>query len=373
MNRIGNCRCMLSLVLVCSLFLTPACRPQDVAPDPEPEPARETIIHVAGWGHAPTASTPFYWKDGELEYPYACVSPGSLSGEGYAHSVFVAGNDVYAVGWIYCEGRRACYWKNGVRTDLLQPQGTSYARSIYVSGSDVYVAGWIDFGDFTIPCYWQNGVRIELSRKGASAMAKAIFVSGSDVYVCGETNVSVNMNPGIAIPCYWKNGARTDLSVIDSQREGYANAICFYADNVYVAGSAVDTTHSGVPCYWVNGTRIALSRLYVYTGWAESIQVSGSDVYVGGATQSLTTEIVPCYWKNDRRTDLSMVSPGKGGYVNSIFVLGNDIFAAGYGGFDPNQGADYAVPCYWKNETRVDLTTGTFPGAFASGIFVTYK
>jgi len=360
----------LSLLALGLLFML-ACQPGE--DQPSPEPPRETIIHVAGWGDAPTGSAPFYWKDGELEYLDACVSPGSLIGGGYAHSIFVSGNDVYAAGWIFCKEHKACYWKNGVRTDLVQTPGTGYARSIYVSGSDVYVAGWIDRFDFTIPCFWKNGVRTELSRRGASAMAKAIFVSGSDVYVCGETNVSVNMNPGIAIPCYWKNGARTDLSVIDPKREGYANAVCFSADNVYVAGSVVDTEYSGVPCYWVNGTRIDLSRSYVYTGWAESIQVSGSDVYIGGATQSPTTEIIPCYWKNDKRTDLSVVSPGKGGYVNSVFVLGNDVFAAGYGGLDPDQGADYAVPCYWKNETRIDLNTGAFPGAFATGIFATYK
>ena len=358
-------------LLALGMLLMLACQPAEDAPSPEPP--RETVIHVAGWGDASTGSTPFYWQDGELEYLDACIPSGSLIGEGYAHSIFVSGNDVYVAGWIFCIGRKACYWKNGVRTDLLQTQGTNYVRSIYVSGSDVYVAGWIDFRDYTIPCYWKNGARIELSRLGASAMAKAIFISGSNVYVSGETNVSVNMNPGIAIPCYWKNGARTDLGVIDPQREGYANAICFSAGNVYVAGSVVDTAYTGVPCYWVNGTRITLSRLCAYTGWAESIQVSRNDVYVGGATQSTTTEIIPCYWKNDKRTDLSVVSPGKGGYVNSLFVLGNDVFAAGYGGLDPNQGADYALPCYWKNATRVDLNTGTFPGAFATGIFATYK
>jgi hypothetical protein len=359
------------LLLVLGLLLMPACRPGE--DKPEPEPPRETVIHVAGWGQAPAGSAPFYWQDGELEYLDACVSPGSLIGGGSAYSIFVSGNDVYVAGWIFCKGHRACYWKNGVRTDLDQTLGTGYPRSIYVSGPDVYVAGWIDRFDFTIPCYWKNGARTDLSRRGASAMAKAIYVSGGDVYVSGETNVSVNAHPGIAIPCYWKNGARTDLSVIDPQREGYASAICFSAGSVYVAGSVVDTEHSGVPCYWVNGARIDLSRLSAYTGWAESIQVSGSDVYVGGATQSATTEIIPCYWKNENRSDLSVVRPGRGGYVNSLFVLGNDVFAAGYGGVDWNPGSDYAVPCYWKNETRVDLNTGAFPGAMATAIYVAYK
>ena len=245
---------------------------------------------------------------------------------------------MYVAGWIFC---------NGAQGLLLEKRSADRSHSdawhrlspIHFCLRDQCVCGRLDrLSRLHNPLLLEERGVHRTESVGGVGHGESYLRSDDDVYVSGETNVSVNANPGIAIPCYWKNGARTDLSVIDPLREGYASAICFSADNVYVAGSVVDTEHSGVPCYWVNGTRIDLSRLCAYTGWAESIQVSGSDVYVGGATQSATTEIIPCYWKNDKRTDLSVVSPGKGGYVNSLFVLGNDVFAAGYGGLDPEPG-----------------------------------
>jgi hypothetical protein len=240
----------------------------------------------------------------------------------------------------------------------------------------VYLAGWTDFRNVYVPCYWKNGVRFDLSQPGpkVSAQANSIFVAGADVYVAGTSNVEVGMSTGVSVPCYWKNGVRTDLGVIDPGGDGYGNAIHVVGNDVYVAGYCIDQTPSGVPCYWLNGVRTDLSKIYEdFTGWGNSIQVSGSDIYVGGVTQNDSSVMIPCYWKNGKRTDLSMIDPALHGWVNSIFVLGHDVFAAGHNGFDPNVGADFPVPCYWKNGVRTDLPSGVYPGAFATAISATYK
>jgi len=383
MNRIGNWRLILSLVLVFSLFLMPACRHEEVVPKPEPkpepqpEPARATTVHVVGWGRTEKGyGFPLYWRDGQSADLSVCHYPTPAIGGAFAYSVFVSNSDVYAAGTGSCDYRSvATYWKNGVRTDLKSRTLHYHAKSIYVSGSDVYLAGWIGTSNKSIPCYWKNGVRVELSRPASSTSAEAyaIFVAGTDVFVAGTSNLEVDMNQAVSLPCYWKNGVRTDLSVIDPGHNGYGNAIHASEGNVYVAGYCVDQTGSGVPCYWLNGVRTELSRVNVYTGWAESIQVSGGDVYVAGASESGVCEIIPCYWKNGQRTDLSVAKPGRGGYVNSIFVLGQDVFAAGYCGNDPNVAEDPAIPCYWKNGVRTDLTTASYPEAFATAISATYK
>jgi hypothetical protein len=383
MNRISNWRLLLSLVLVFSLFLMPACRPEEVTPapepepEPEPEPARETTVHVVGSGNMENGSGfPFYWRDGQPAALSVCRYPKPNIGGAYPYSIFISGSDVYAAGTGSCDYRSvATYWKNGVRTDLKHRTQHYHAKSIHVSGSDVYLAGWIETFGKNIPCYWKNGVRVELSRpeRSTSAEAYAIFVADADVFVAGTSNLEVGMNMAVSVPCYWKNGLRTDLSVIDPGYDGYGNAIYVSEGNVYVAGSVVDQTHSGVPCYWLNGVRTDLSRMYVYTGWTESIQVSGSDVYVAGATQSGSCEMIPCYWKNGQRTDLSVAKPGRGGYVNSIFVLGRDVFAAGFSGNDPNVAGDPAIPCYWKNGVRTDLAFAPYAEAYATAISATYK
>ena len=384
MVLLKNRRWIFLFVLVSSFLLLSACQPATSTPepepppkpDPDPEPVRETIVHIAGWGDASNGAFPCYWQDKQKTDLSVCLYPGPVKAEGYAHSVFVSGKNVYVAGFISCHGKRiACYWKNGARTELKHRAGSAYANSIFISEKIIYVAGRIEFQDRAIPCYWKNGVYTELSLSSpnVSAMANAIFVSGSDVYIAGTYNIEVGMNPKTEVPCYWKNGERTNLSVLDPTHDGYGNSIFVSEGNVYVAGYVVDGTNAAVPCYWLNGARTDLSRLIVYSGWANSIHVSGSDVYIGGVTQSESCELVPCYWKNGTRTDLSVVSPGKGGWVNCLFVLGSNVFAAGYSGFDPNQGADFAVPCYWKNGVRTDLKLGIYPGAFANAIYVTYK
>ena len=370
MNKIGNWRLLLSLVLVFSLFLLLACRPEEVVPptDTGPKAERETVSYVAGWAYTDDGSFPGYWKDGQWTALSVCGHPGENPWH-YAFAISISGDDVHVAGYNRCDSRLvACYWKNGVRTDLGHPAADSYASSMCVSGDDVYIAGWLDFGDYTIPCYWKNGVCTELNRLGPSRVdkAEAIVVSDGDVYIAGTVNKNADASQMISSPCYWKNGERIDLKAYDSSNLGFGNSICVAQGKVYVAGHIMYGC-ALMPCYWVNGVRYDLKD--DVPGWAYSIQVSGKDVYIAGMVQTGQGEnykTTPCVWKNRVRTDLDVA---KSGFAASIFVLNNNVFVAGFG----NIGSYHYTPCYWKNGVRTDLVPGPYPGGCTHAVFSTYK
>jgi hypothetical protein len=111
-------------------------------------------------------------------------------------SIYVSRSTVYTASW-YSVGFRtiACFWTNGIRTDL--PGDRGFTNSIFVSGDTVYVAGSV--GD--IPCFWTNGSRTDLpTGKRSAGLTRSIFVSGNAVYVAGSTTLAYNY------PCYWTNG-----------------------------------------------------------------------------------------------------------------------------------------------------------------------
>ena len=59
---------------------------------------------------------------------------------------------------------KACYWANGIRTDLSIPEGADTRVSgITVQNDTVYVSGYYSYGSHLIACYWVNGERIDLT------------------------------------------------------------------------------------------------------------------------------------------------------------------------------------------------------------------
>jgi hypothetical protein len=82
----------------------------------------------------------------------------------------VSGADIYAAG-IYTEGGvdKACYWKNGKKTDLPAGTSESISRAITIAGKDVYMAGACTEGGILRACYWKNGILINIHSVGASA------------------------------------------------------------------------------------------------------------------------------------------------------------------------------------------------------------
>ncbi|MDR1318904.1 MAG: hypothetical protein LBJ90_04695, partial [Treponema sp.] len=108
------------------------------------------------------------------------------------------------------------------------------------------------------------------------------------------------------------------------------------------------------PCYWKNGTRQTLSSFALAPGqtvtyFTGGIAVSGSgDVYIPGYYYEDDAEINvprPCYWRNSSVFELST---GTESIAVAVALLGSDVYILG---FD-----DTYTAFFWKNGQR-----NTFP------------
>jgi hypothetical protein len=136
--------------------------------------------------------------------------------ETHIYDFTVSGQDVYVLGYTGTHSSSNVYimndhnyWysKNGVKTTIPKSDLDSVSVSnIAVSGSDVYIAGkyYITINNWYVgkACYWKNGVRTDLDDSDHYPVGDMV-AAGSDVYITGYSSS----------PCYWKNGTRIDLPI----------------------------------------------------------------------------------------------------------------------------------------------------------------
>jgi hypothetical protein len=84
---------------------------------------------------------------------------------------------VYVVGYVSNFGstfvERACYWKNGVRTDLPNTAEVSTATDIMENQGNIYISGSFNNGG----AYWKNDVVTNLTIPGTfGTYISSIFV-----------------------------------------------------------------------------------------------------------------------------------------------------------------------------------------------------
>ena len=120
-------------------------------------------------------------------------------------SIHKSGNDVYIAGLMDFP----MYWKNNDMVRLPSNNRYGEVSQIATSGSDVYAVGYYDKPNANIightACYWKNGVLTELE-DGAVTNAAFIDKSGN-VYIAGAKGKTEKEYKA----CYWKNGERVDL------------------------------------------------------------------------------------------------------------------------------------------------------------------
>ena len=168
-------------------------------------------VYVVGQEFAPDLRA-VVWVDGVKQY---LVESGVNSG---ASDVFILNNDVYYSGWISdMTGTKVVYWKNNAMTVVTPTSGDQYAFSMTVSGNDIYLLGEKD-NELGV---WKNGTFTALPGDNPSSYSYSneIISIGSDVYVVGEDRDPV---VGDYYSCYWKNGVKGWL---DDKSMDYSTAI----------------------------------------------------------------------------------------------------------------------------------------------------
>jgi len=270
---------------------------------------------------------------------------------------------------------RPCFWKNGIRTDLPADDCyEAYATDIFVAGNDVYTVGYktedeIYNSDTKKPCYWKNTTCIDITDYTDRIVeATCIYVSGSDVYIGGNYGV---YEVGRQQACYWKNDVRTDLP----GNQSFVTGIFVENGKVYVSGGCDyefanhNNTKIGLPCYWVDGQKIDL-QIEERCAGISGIFVDNGTVYTLGTR--VFSNPYACYWKDNVQTMLDKYnSKVYDSYANAIFVKDGIIFTCG--GYTIWRNNDHQrLPCYWVNSKRTELSVGKndhFYG-MAAAIFV---
>jgi hypothetical protein len=229
------------------------------------------------------------------------------------YSVFISGDDVYAVGQIDDKQPQATLWKNGCVQSFYDDY-PSYSLSIFVCGDDTYLAGSSHGqGRGPFPTLWKNGVKESLDVLGD---ARSVFVSGKDVYLVGYEKIPSDTTDGSGhFPRLWKNGERQFLEGSDSDI-GSATSVYVSGGDVYVAGS----------WFWKNGVKqkTADGGNWPATG---TVFVSGQDVYVTDANGSQKPSSA-AIWKNGVKQTLS--TNHKGAFATSVFVSDGNVYVAGW-------------------------------------------
>ncbi|HSZ86892.1 MAG TPA: hypothetical protein VK787_12740 [Puia sp.] len=285
------------------------------------------------------------WNSGTISYLSDTTNPPS-----YAGPIFVNGNDMYIAGSeVYGAARAATYWKNGIATHLTSPTINAFINSIFVSGNDVYAVGggYNVFAGTLSVIYWKNGVGVILDSSTDVnhvytniSSANSIYVSDTDVYIGGENSVGAY---------YSKNGVVTNINSF------YCTAIFVSGSDVYAVADEVVNNFS-VASYWKNGTPVNLVTSPSSNSDAEAIFIFGSDIYVSGS-QNINGFDVATYWKNGVAKVIGNQSVNS--YGNAIFVNGADVYVAGFS----NKSA-----CYWKNGIPIPLSNRS--SSSANSIYV---
>lgn len=135
----------------------------------------------------------------------------------------VASVDLYVAG---IENNQACYWKNNVKTNLINGTGIT-AKKIIVENNDVYVFAINNVAPFDY-YLWKNNNRINVNQYIGTNINTSnptdynhnvndFLIDQGNIYLFGSIRSPITYSPSTGINsytreiCYWKNGVKTVL------------------------------------------------------------------------------------------------------------------------------------------------------------------
>ncbi len=271
----------------------------------------QTDIYVAGTSNNKAT----LWKNGNV----------TILGENNskANCVFVNGNDVYVGG--YVQGNYPVIWKNG--TQIILPTSSPFfisplmevfaskfgVTSIFVSGNDVYAVGTMSLtGGVPEGKIWKNSIEIPLLPNCVAA--NSIYIQGTDIYVVGESIAHRAI--------LWKNGNAVNLA---GDNYSGANSVYVSGNDVYVGGYEVIGGQSPARL-WKNGAVVPFSNPTV-SGKVVSVYNSGNDNYCVGY-KTVDSQTVPVLWKNGIESTVTGLNTSKP-KIEAVFALENDVYLTG--------------------------------------------
>jgi len=278
----------------------------------------------------------------------SCKKSGTVNTPAAGVNVYISGAD----------NKDAVYWKNGTEVHLTNGNANAYASSIFVTaGNDVYVSGGETTAGIYSAGYWKNGQINYLTDSGAYVAANYISVSGGDVYIAGVVEANNSSYDPHAV--YWKDG----------QQYGYVSAnsaaLCGFVSgtDVYIGGYLVNNINNGNniisdAMYEKNNSFVDISTGNVGSAYAggvvQSLYVLGSNVYAAG--YSYDTQGVFNYatiWSNGVP---AILSEQQGSYAQGVFVYQNAVYVCGAEEVVAG-GLNVAVATVWKNGVATHLST----------------
>jgi hypothetical protein len=296
--------------------------------------------------------------------PSVCTVSGTTATFGAAGTctidASVAGNSTYAAG-------------SQVTQSFTVNPAVGPTTTVYISGFAISSASSPP-NNVNVPEVWKltsgsptaTATALSTPSGMTSSQANAIAVSGGNVYVAGSASNSTGQTA-----VYWLNdGAATTLP--SGMTISEANAIAVSGGNVYVAGYQENIAGSGNAVLWVNGTATTLSPPSgMAFADAVAITISGSNVYVAGVAWNNDSDESAAVWVNGAATLLPMPNGLVGDYyAGGIAVSGGNVYVSGFTDSD----ADTDTAISWVNNgaaTTLPIPAGILFGEYsASGMTV---
>lgn len=245
-----------------------------------------------------------------------------------------------------------------------------YSRDMTTSVFKHLAVKWNRGGSFEYPVYArQDGHRY--------AACNSVHVAGRDVYVAGferwEGLLPTEDPDRFDVRWYapsarlWKNGEK--FSVGNNPSEiSEAHSVFVQGDVIYVGGyTRFSYSEAGTVWYdnaatvWVNDAPLYLSP-YAHDAQVLSVFVAGDDVYAAGYEDNKNNPSEATYamlWKNGAPQRLTY--DGFSAQAHSVFVDGDDVYVAGVKHLFFDQGISLAM--LWKNGVPQPLhASGKFNG-----------